>query len=64
MKRIVIAVQRDADLVKVVLAAGFASRLTRSLNSGEQHAYQDSNNSDHNEQFDEREAGRCAARFG
>jgi hypothetical protein len=42
------------------LAAGATGSFTRSLDSGQQEAHENSNNSDHNKKFDERKTRRVA----
>ena len=53
---VVIAVQRQADLLQVVLAVGASSRLAGRLDGGRTSADQEADDGDDHQQFDEGEA--------
>ena len=53
----VVVLKRQTDLLQMIQATGASRRFTCLLHGWQQQSHQDTNNGDHNQQFDEREAG-------
>jgi hypothetical protein len=59
---VVVVVQRQPELLHVVVALGAARRFPRGLDRGKQESHQDPDDGNHHQEFDEREAALPARR--
>jgi hypothetical protein len=62
--RVVIVVQRQADLADVVLALDPPIRFTRGLDSRQQQGHQDRDDAEHNQELDQGQPPRWSGHLG